>query len=154
PRTSSLNLTFRRLGVSELLPRYIFAESLFVRRRGLEVGAVAATGGASARVLGSRRAPLVVARGDHPPAVQAAQSRAGSERLRFRPAVYDDLPPGGFDLVLVADLAPYVRAPALLAQLAEQVSGTGVLVGGVRNPAGLALAQLMEPDGEGAPPTY
>ena len=58
--------------------------------------------------------------------------------------MFDDLPPGGFDLVLVADLAPYVRAPALLAQLAEQVSGTGVLVGGIRNPAGLALAQLME----------
>jgi chromosome segregation ATPase len=149
-----LNLTFRRLGVSELLPRYIFAESLFVRRRVLEVGAVAATGGASAEFLVSRGARLVVACDDDLTAVEAAQGRAGSERLRFRPAVFDDLPPGGFDLVLVADLAPYVRAPALLAQLAEQVSSTGVLVGGVRNPAGLALAQLMEPDGDGAPPTY
>jgi chromosome segregation ATPase len=149
-----LNLTFRRLGVSELLPRYIFAESLFVRRRVLEVGAVSATGGASAEFLVSRGARLVVACDDDLTAVEAAQTRSGSERLRFRPAVFDDLPPGGFDLVLVADLAPYVRAPALLAQLAEQVSGTGVLVGGVRNPAGLALAQLMEPDGEGAPPTY
>ena len=149
-----MNLTFRRLGVSELLPRYIFAESLFVRRRVLEVGAVAATGGASAEFLVSRGARLVVACDDDLAAVEAAQSRAGSERLRFRPAVYDDLPPGGFDLVLVADLAPYIRAPTLLAQLAEQVSGTGVLIGGVRNPAGLALAQLMEPDGEGAPPTY
>ena len=149
-----MNLTFRRLGVTELLPRYIFAESLFVRRRVLEVGAVSATGGASAEFLVSRGARLVVACDDDLTAVEAAQGRAGSERLRFRPAVFDDLPPGGFDLVLVADLAPYVRAPALLAQLAEQVSGTGVLVGGVRNPAGLALAQLMEPDGDGAPPTY
>ncbi len=149
-----MNLTFRRLGVSELLPRYIFAESLFVRRRVLEVGAVAATGGASAEFLVSRGARLVVACDDDLAAVEAAQARAGSERLRFRPAVFDDLPPGGFDLVLVADLAPYVRAPALLAQLADQVSSTGVLVGGIRNPAGLALAQLMEPDGEGAPPTY
>ncbi|HET9158922.1 MAG TPA: plectin 1 isoform 8, partial [Myxococcaceae bacterium] len=149
-----MNLTFRRLGVSELLPRYIFAESLFVRRRVLEVGAVAATGGASAEFLVSRGARLVVACDDDLTAVEAAQSRSGSERLRFRPAVFDDLPPGGFDLVLVADLAPYVRAPALLAQLADQVSSTGVLVGGVRNPAGLALAQLMEPDGDGAPPTY
>jgi len=149
-----LNLTFRRLGVSELLPRYIFAESLFVRRRVLEVGAVAATGGASAEFLVSRGARLVVACDDDLAAVEAAQGRAGSERLRFRPSVFDDLPPGGFDLVLVADLAPYVRAPSLLAQLADQVSGTGVLVGGIRNPAGLALAQLMEPDGDGAPPTY
>jgi chromosome segregation ATPase len=149
-----LNLTFRRLGVSELLPRYIFAESLFVRRRVLEVGAVAATGGASAEFLVSRGARLVVACDDDLAAVEAAQARAGSERLRFRPAVFEDLPPGGFDLVLVADLAPYVRAPALLGQLADQVSSTGVLVGGLRNPAGLALAQLMEPDGDGAPPTY
>ncbi|MGZ6059148.1 MAG: hypothetical protein ACXWLP_06790, partial [Myxococcaceae bacterium] len=149
-----MNLTFRRLGVSELLPRYIFAESLFVRRRVLEVGAVAATGGASAEFLVSRGARLVVACDDDLAAVEAAQARAGSERLRFRPAVFDDLPPGGFDLVLVADLAPFVRAPALLAQLAEQVSSTGVLVGGIRNPAGLSLAQLMEPDRDGAPPTY
>ena len=35
-----------------------------------------------------------------------------------------------------------------------QVSPTGTLVGGLRNPAGLALAQLMEPDAEAAPPTY
>ncbi len=118
------------------------------------MGAVSATGGASAEFLVARGARLVVACDDDLAAVEAAQARAGSERLRFRPAVFDDLPPGGFDLVLVADLAPYVRAPALLAQLAEQVSSTGVLVGGIRNPAGLALAQLMEPDGEGVPPTY
>ena len=149
-----MNLTFRRLGVSELLPRYIFAESLFVRRRVLEVGAVAATGGASAEFLVARGARVVVACDDDLAAVEAAQGRAGSSHLRFRPAVFDDLPPGGFDLVLVADLAPYIRAPELLRQLAEQVSSTGVLVGGIRNPAGLSLAQLMEAEGEGAPPTY
>ena len=149
-----MNLTFRRLGVSELLPRYIFAESLFVRRRVLEVGAVAATGGASAEFLVARGARVVVACDDDLVAVEAAQGRAGSAQLRFRPAIFDDLPPGGFDLVLVADLAPYVRAPELLRQLADQVSSTGVLVGGIRNPAGLSLAQLMEAEGEGAPPTY
>ena len=149
-----MNLTFRRLGVSELLPRYIFAESLFVRRRVLEVGAVAATGGASAEFLVARGARVVVACDDDLAAVEAAQGRAGSAHLRFRPAIFDDLPPGGFDLVLVADLAPYVLAPELLRQLADQVSSTGVLVGGIRNPAGLSLAQLMEAEGEGAPPTY
>jgi golgin subfamily B member 1 len=149
-----VNLTFRRLGVSELLPRYIFAESLFVRRRVLEVGAVAATGGASAEFLVARGARVVVACDDDLAAVEAAQARAGSAHLRFRPAIFDDLPPGGFDLVLVADLAPYVLAPELLRQLADQVSSTGVLVGGIRNPAGLSLAQLMEAEGEGAPPTY
>ena len=149
-----MNLTFRRLGVSELLPRYIFAESLFVRRRVLEVGAVAATGGASAEFLLQRGARLVLACDEDLEAVAAAQKQLGSANLRFRAAVFDDLPPGGFDLVLVADLAPWVRAPELLRQLVAQVSPTGALVGGLRNPAGLALAQLMEPDAEGVPPTY
>jgi chromosome segregation ATPase len=149
-----MNLTFRRLGVSELLPRYIFAESLFVRRRVLEVGAVAATQGASAEFLLQRGARVVLACDDDLQAVAEAQSRLGSANLRFRAAVFDDLPPGGFDLVLVADLAPWVRAPELLRDLVAQVSPTGSLVGGLRNPGGLALAQLMEPDAEGAPPTY
>ena len=82
----------------------------------------------------SRGARLVVACDDDLAAVRRPRLAPGSERLRFRPSVFDDLPPGGFDLVLVADLAPYVRAPALLAQLAEQVSGTGVLVGGSATP--------------------
>src|SRR5262249_57977799 len=94
-RTSALNLTFRRLGVSELLPRYIFAESLFVRRRVLEVGAVAATGGASAEFLVSRGARLVVACDDDLAAVEAAPSRAGSERLRLPPSGDGGLPPRG-----------------------------------------------------------
>ncbi len=149
-----MNLTFRRLGVSELLPRYIFAESLFVRRRVLEVGAVAATGGASAQFLLERGARVVLACDDDLEAVAEAQARLGSANLRFRATVFDDLPPGGFDLVLVADLAPWVRAPELLRELVAQVSPTGALVGGLRNPAGLALAQLMEPDADGAPPTY
>jgi SAM-dependent methyltransferase len=149
-----MNLTFRRLGVSELLPRYIFAENLFVRRRVLEVGAVAATQGASAEFLLQRGARVVLACDDDLQAVAEAQARLGSANLRFRAAVFDDLPPGGFDLVLVADLAPWVRAPNLLKELVAQVSPTGTLVGGLRNPAGLALAQLMEPDAEGAPPTY
>ncbi len=149
-----MNLTFRRLGVSELLPRYIFAESLFIRRRVLEVGAVASTAGASAEFLLQRGARVVLACDDDLKAVADAQSRLGSANLRFRAAVFDDLPAGGFDLVLVADLAPWVRAPALLRELVAQVSPTGSLLGGLRNPGGLSLAQLMEPDAEGAPPTY
>ena len=149
-----MNLTFRRLGVSELLPRYIFAESLFIRRRVLEVGAVSTTAGASAEFLLQRGARVVLACDDDLQAVAEAQNRLGSANLRFRAAIFDDLPPGGFDLVLVADLAPWVRAPELLKELVAQVSPTGSLLGGLRNPGGLALAQLMEPDAEGAPPTY
>ncbi|EAU63423.1 HCR, partial [Stigmatella aurantiaca DW4/3-1] len=86
-------------------------------------------------------------------AVEAAQKAYGGPTLRFRANVYDDLEPGSFDVVLVADLAPYVRAPTLLEELARLVSKQGHLIGGLRNPGGLALWQLMEVE-EGAPPTY
>ncbi|HEX8701972.1 MAG TPA: methyltransferase domain-containing protein, partial [Myxococcaceae bacterium] len=145
--------TFRRLGPSELLPRYIFAESLVARRRVLEVDAVASTGGESARFLLERGARVVVACDSDLAAVEAAQKAHGGPALRFRANVYDDLEPGSFDLVLVADLAPYVRAPALLAELARLVAKQGFLLGGLRNSGGLALWQLMEVE-EGVPPTY
>lgn len=145
--------TFRRLGSSELLPRYIFAESLFSRRRVLEVDAVSTTGGESARFLLERGARTVVACDADLQAVDAAQKTHGSAGLRYRANVYDDLEPGSFDLVLVADLAPYVRAPTLLAELTRLVGRQGYLIGGLRNLAGLALWQLMEVE-EGVPPTY
>jgi golgin subfamily B member 1 len=145
---------FRRLGQSELLPRYIFIESLFVRRRVLEVGAVASTAGQSARFLLQRGARDVVACDDDLDAVEEAQHRLGQEHLRYRPSVFEDLDAGGFDVVLVTDLAPYVRAPLLLAELARRVARNGWLVGALRNPAGLALSQLMDPERGDAPPTY
>jgi len=130
--------TFRRLGPSELLPRYIFAESLVARRRVLEVDAVASTGGESARFLLERGARVVVACDADLSAVQAAQKAHGGPALRFRANVYEDLEPGSFDLVLVADLAPYVRAPALLAELARLVA----------IPSVAAKGEAMEPCAE------
>ena len=107
-----MNLTFRRLGVSELLPRYIFAESLFVRRRVLEVGAVAATGGASAEFLVSRGAEG-----------RLRVLRAGCEAL-FTPRplgpLHDLAPELGVDAaaprerLFPAVLAAAVRTPTLL----------------------------------------
>src|SRR4051812_35274882 len=109
--------TFRRLGPSELVPRYIFAESLFARRRVLEVGAVAATQGSSAAFLVSRGARSVVAVDADLAAVEEAQSRLGTAALRFRPPVLEDLPSASVDVAFVADLAPYVRAPELFKEL-------------------------------------
>ena len=106
-----MNLPFRQLGPSELLPRYIFAESLIARRRVLEVGAVAATRGRSAQFLGRRGARSVLACDSDLAAVEEAQKELGGPQLRFRTNVFDDLAAGEFELVLVADLAPYVRAP-------------------------------------------
>ena len=76
--------TFRRMGPSELLPRYIFAESLFARRRVLEVDAVASTGGESARFLLERGARAVVACDADVKAVAAAQKAHGGPGLRFQ----------------------------------------------------------------------
>jgi chromosome segregation ATPase len=149
-----LSSTFRKLGQSELLPRYIFAESLFARRRVLEIGAVASTLGQSARFLSTRGARIVVAADADLSAVQDAQSRLAGPNLRFRATVFDDLDAGSFDLVIVADLAPYVRAPELLKDLARLVAKNGYLMGGLRNPAGLSLANVMDPEGQDPPPTY
>ena len=66
---------------------------------------------------------------------RSPRRNARTRRRAALPAnVYDDLDPGSFDAVLVADLAPYVRAPQLLAELARLVAPNGVLLGGLRNP--------------------
>jgi golgin subfamily B member 1 len=149
-----VSTTYKRLGQSELLPRYIFAESLVARRRVLEIGAVASTLGQSARFLSTKGARLVVAADSNLEAVQEAQAKLATANLRFRPTVFDDFENGSFDLVMVADLAPYVRAPELLKELARLVAKNGHLMGGLRNPSGLALAHVMDPDDSDAPPTY
>ena len=146
--------TFKRLGQSELLPRYIFAESLVARRRVLEIGAVASTLGQSARFLSTRGARIVVAADNDLAAVQEAQARLSSPTLRFRAAVFDDFESGSFDLVIVSDLAPYVRAPELMKEIARLVAKSGYLMGGLRNPAGLALSNVLEADETDVPPTY
>jgi golgin subfamily B member 1 len=150
----SMNPHFRQLGQSELLPRYIFAEGLIARRRVLEVGAVAATGGRSAQFLLQRGARSVVACDAEVAAIEQAQQELGTPQLRFRADTFEEFAPGEFDLVLVADLAPYVRAPELLKELVRLLAGHGHLIGGLRNPSGLALCQLVEPEGAEAPPTF
>ncbi|MCA2977581.1 MAG: methyltransferase domain-containing protein, partial [Myxococcaceae bacterium] len=149
-----MSTSFKRLGQSELLPRYIFAESLYARRRVLEIGAVASTLGQSARFLATRGARVVVAADADLQAIQEAQAKLAGPNLRFRPPVFDDFEPGSFDLVLVADLAPYVRAPELLKDLARLVARAGHLLGGLRNPAGLAFSNVVDPEDAEAPPTY
>jgi hypothetical protein len=149
-----MNSNFRRLGVSELLPRYSFAESLLVRRSVLEIGAVASTGGRSAQFLLARGARTVLACDPDFSAVESAQNALGTPNLRFRPCLFDDLRDGEFDLLLIADLASYVRAPETLVPLIRLLSREGYLVGGLRNPAGLALSQLTYSEGSDAPPTF
>ncbi|HLL81172.1 MAG TPA: hypothetical protein VK420_00920 [Longimicrobium sp.] len=149
-----MNPTFRMLGRSELLPRYIFAESLFVHRRVLELGAVASTQGESALFLLSRGARWVVACDADLSAVEQAQKKHGRDDLRYRADVIEDLEHGGYDVIFIADLAPYVGHPEKLAEVFKRLARGGYLVGGLRNMAGLALAQLMDHEDRDPVPTY
>jgi len=149
-----MSSTFRPLGPSELLPRYIFAEGLFAGRRVLEVGAVASTGGRSAQLLAARGARSVLACDADLGAVESAQKAFGGANLRFRADVFDDLETGSFDLALIADLGECVRSPQRVRELRRLLADSGYLMGGLRNPAGLALSQLVQPESSDAPATY
>lgn len=133
---------FSRLGLSELLPRYIFSESFYARKRVLELGAVASTEGKSSQFLLDRGARSVVACDPDSAAVEKASRQRVSPQLRFRAPHFDDLDEGSFDFIAVADLEDFVRAPEMIGELKRLLSKTGVLMGGLRNPAGLALSQL------------
>jgi hypothetical protein len=60
--------------------------------------------------------------------------------------VFDDFEAGSFDLVMVADLAPYVVAPRCWPNSKRLVAKGGYLMGGLRNPAGLALSNVIDPE--------
>lgn len=149
-----MNSTFRRLGTSELLPRYVFAEALFSGRRVLEVGAVASTGGRTAQFLALRGARSVLSCDSDLGAVDAAQKSLGGPNLHFRANVFEDLETGSFDLALIADWADCLREPHLVRELRRLLAQTGFALGGLRNPAGLALSQLVEPEPSDGPATY
>ncbi len=149
-----MNSTFRRLGPSELLPRYIFAEPLFAGRRVLEIGAVASTGGRSAQFLTARGACSVLACDADLVAVDAAQRAFAGPNLGYRAEVFDDLKTGSFELALIADLSQCVRRPELLREVRRLLADHGFLLGGLRNPAGLSLSQLVQPEASEDGVTY
>ncbi len=140
-------------GASELLPRYAFLEGLLAGARVLEVGAAAATGGRGASFLRSRGAQSVLSLDSDPAAVAAVQKELASDpALRFQAGLIEDLADAAYDLILVADAAPLVRAPSTLDRLARLLSKDGHLALGLRNLSGTSLASLAgDEPGEGAP---
>lgn len=141
-----MNLTFRPLGLSELLPRYVFAESLLARRRVLEVGAVVSTGGESAAFLIKKGARSVLACDSNEHAIAEAQKRWNQANLHYRLDVFETLEPASFDVIAVADLTGWAKAPEKLQALMQLLAPHGYLLGGLRHPSGLALAHLLEPE--------
>ena len=146
---------YQPLGASEILPRYAFLEPLLAGRRVLELGAVASTSGSSAALLRARGARWGIAVDADPVAVDAARrEHAADPELRFFAGRLEDLAEEPFDLVLVADAAPLVRAPSSLDHLARRVTPDGHAVLALRNPAGASLAQLATEEPRDAPPTW
>ena len=148
--------TFKRLGQSELLPRYIFAESLYARRRVLEIGAVASTlGRVGALPRHARRARGGGGRQRPAPRCRRRSRARGRPQPALPPHVFDDFEAGSFDLVMVADLAPYVRAPELLEELARLVGPRRLPDGRPAQPGrALPLQRHATPTSPSAPPTY
>src|SRR5437879_10832502 len=87
-----------RSGEGDVLPRYIFLEPLIADSRVLEVGAVSATAGHSARFLLERKAKSVLAIDDD---VGAVEPEAKVEGATFSTEDYRELGQGEFDLVVL-----------------------------------------------------
>jgi hypothetical protein len=149
-----VSITFKRWGQSELLPRYIFAESIIKHQRILEIGAVASTEGMSAYCLLLKGARSIVACDSALEATQLAQAKLGAPNLAFRPMVFDGLAPASFDLIAIADLAPFIKAPTFFDQLLRLLTPRGYVLGALRNTAGLALSKVVDADPEEPPPSY
>jgi len=149
-----VSTTFKRWGQNELVPRYVFADSIIAHQRILEIGAVAATEGMSAYCLLLKNARTVVACDSSLEATQRAQAKLGAPNLMFRPMIFEGLAPASFDLIAITDLAPFIRAPTFFDQLLRLLTPHGYVLGALRNMAGLALSQLMEAEGEDPPPSY
>ncbi len=116
------------LRAGELLPRYSFIEPLLEGRRVLEVGAAAATDGASAAFLAERGAAAVLSVDDDPEGVARAAAAVESPFVQFRRAALAELPRGAFDLVLVAEGGPLAADPERVAALRALLSRDGLLV--------------------------
>ncbi len=142
-------------GAAEILPRYSFLEPLLQGRRVLEVGAAGVTEGASAVFLAERGAAAVLSL-DAPEAVEQAAQAAHHPFVQFRSVDPASLPPGAFDLILVADGAALATDPARVAELKALLAEDGLLAAALRAPGGVGLPALLgeRPPGADEVPAY
>ena len=133
---------FARQGAGELLARYSFIEPLLAGRRVLELGAAAATGGASALLLAERGAAAVLSLVEGAEALAQARSAGHHPFVRFDDASLGSLPSGAFDLILLADGAPLADDPARLTALRRLLAEQGHLITAIPAAGGRSLAEL------------
>jgi len=123
-----------RNGAGELLARYSFVEPLLVGRRVLEVGAACATEGATALFLAERGAAAVLSIEAEEADLAAARDAGHHPFVQFQAARPEQLRPGTFDLVMIADGAPLAADPELAAAFRRLLSPGGRLITAI--PAG------------------
>lgn len=132
---------FARHGAGEILARYSFIEPLLTGRRVLELGAAAATAGASALLLAERGAAAVLSLAEGE-ALSTARAAGHHPFVRFDDASLESLPAGAFDLVLLADGAALADDPARLTGLRRLLAAGGHLVTAIPAGGGRSLAEL------------
>jgi len=146
---------YQPFGLSELLPRYAYLEPLLEDARILEVDAFRTTEGRSALFLRERGASYVLSIDSDEQLADVLQRRFASDpEVRFRAVPPEHLREGPYDLVLVANAAPYLVEPAKLQSLARLAGESGLVMLGLRNLAGPSLAQLASAEVETAVPTW
>ena len=133
---------FARSGPGELLARYSFLEPLLEGRRVLEIGAAAATDGASALVLADKGAAAVLSIEPDEKSLAVARTAGHHPFVRYEATRISDLKPATFDLILVADGADLARQPARISELKRLLTDGGWLVAGLAAPEGRTLADL------------
>ena len=129
---------------AEVLPRYVFLDSLYAGARVLEIGAVAATSGRSARFLKQRGAAFVMA-------VETDQAAVARAHLPATPGVefvagdYMAVNADPFDVIFLHRAADLVYEPGRIAALSRLLTPAGRLVLSLRHPGGLALSDVAGP---------
>src|SRR5262245_44569067 len=95
-------------GEGEILPRYVFLESLISKARVLEVGAIALTGGYRARFLIDRGASSLLALDPDTQAVARARAdlEINTKGVELSDAALETLGDQTFDLVLMHGVDP------------------------------------------------
>jgi SAM-dependent methyltransferase len=129
-------------GPGELLARTSFLEPVVRGRRVLELGAAAATGGASAHALAARGAASVVAADEDEDGVAIAARAHPHPAVEYVALSAGELPDGTFDVVVVHDGAPLAAAPERVAALAALLADGGRLVAALPVAGAPSLAAL------------
>ncbi|HSN91545.1 MAG TPA: methyltransferase domain-containing protein [Anaeromyxobacteraceae bacterium] len=145
---------YARNGAGDLLARYSFIEPLLTGRRVLEVGAAAATEGATALFLAERGAAAVLSVDEPSEALDAAREAARHPFVQVRPGRAEELPRGAFDIVLVTDGTTLAADPARVSALKGLLARGGYLVAAIPVAGTAGLSDLAGEPPAPEPPAY